>query len=82
MGLVGERRRGERVADRGVAPPDVDGGIGDGLAGLGVDDLDVEGHGDAVFVACDVATHFFARDVCVHFCEMHGVMGVVKWGLT
>lgn len=52
--------------------PDVDGGVRDGLAGLGVDHLEGEGEGDALLVLGDVLAELVRVDVVRAFGGLGG----------
>lgn len=54
------------VDARGVTPPDINGRVGHRSASLGVNDLDVEGHGDAALVVSYVSANLLALNICGH----------------
>lgn len=54
---------GTQVTYSGVGAPGLKGNVGEGLAGGGVDDLDVENDVDALLVLGDVGADVLAGDV-------------------
>lgn len=47
----------------GIGIPGLESYVGDGFAGVGVDDLDVKGQGNALLAISDVLADQLARDV-------------------